>query len=93
MQHVLEHQFKGIRRKFEVLVWLVIFEKNKKLPFDSGCNVMKVEVVLKKMGVGKKMMPKCELLKSIPLHGQRLYCKICIYELEDHVWEKNLSSC
>ncbi len=30
MQHVLECQLKGIGKKFEVMVWLVAFEKKKK---------------------------------------------------------------
>ncbi len=37
-------------------------------------------------------MLKCELFKSIPIHGQRLNYRICVYELEYHVWEKGLSS-
>jgi hypothetical protein len=41
--------------------------------------------------VWKKMVPKCELLKSIPLHGERLNCGVNICELEDHVEEKGWS--
>jgi len=38
--------------------------------------------------VQKKIMSKCELPKSIPLHGQRLNYGIGVCELEDHVGEK-----
>jgi hypothetical protein len=31
-------------------VWFIIFQKNGKKPFDSGCKVMKVEVVLEDVG-------------------------------------------
>jgi len=45
-----------------------------------------------KKWVWEKMVLKCELFKSIPIHGQRLNYRIGVYELEDHVWEKGLSS-
>jgi hypothetical protein len=38
------------------------------------------------------MVPEQELLESIPLHIQGLNYGECIYELEDHVGEKALSS-
>jgi len=44
------------------------------------------------MWVQGKMVPKHELLKSIPLHIQELNCKKNVYELEDHVGEKALGS-
>jgi len=44
------------------------------------------------MWVEKKMVPKCELLESIPLHAQKLNCEINVRELEDHVEEEGLSS-
>ncbi len=37
-------------------------------------------------------MPKHELFENIPLYIQKLNCKENIYELEDHVGEKALSS-
>ncbi len=40
------------------------------------------------MWVWEKMVPKHELLESIPLHGQRSNCGINVYELEDHVGEE-----
>ncbi len=40
----------------------------------------------------EKMVPKHELLESIPLHGQRSNCGINVYELEDHVGEEGKSS-
>jgi len=40
------------------------------------------------MWVWEKMVPKRELLKSIPLHAQGLNYKVSICELEDHVGEK-----
>jgi hypothetical protein len=52
---------------------------------------MKVEVVSKEVGAGK-MVQKCELPESIPLHGQKLNYKVSICELEDHVGEKGWSS-
>jgi len=42
--------------------------------------------------VQEKMVPKHELLESIPLHAQRLNCGISICELEDHVGENKLNS-
>jgi hypothetical protein len=44
------------------------------------------------MWVWEKMVLKCELPKSIPLHEQGLNCGPNIYELEDHVKENGLSS-
>jgi hypothetical protein len=41
--------------------------------------------------VWKKIVPKRELLKSIPPHTQGLNCKACICELEDHDGEKGLN--
>jgi hypothetical protein len=38
------------------------------------------------------MVPKHKLPENIPLHDQRLNCKTCICELEDHVGEKGLNS-
>jgi hypothetical protein len=38
------------------------------------------------------MVPKCELLKSILLHGQGLNYRVDICALKDHVGEKGLSS-
>jgi hypothetical protein len=38
------------------------------------------------------MVPKCEVLKSIPLRIQNLNYKKNIYELKDHVGEEVLSS-
>jgi hypothetical protein len=38
------------------------------------------------------MVPKCELLESIPLHIQELNYGEGIYELVDHVGEKALNS-
>jgi hypothetical protein len=35
------------------------------------------------------MVPKHELPKSIPLHDQMLNCETNVYELEDHVGEKD----
>jgi len=49
---------------------------------------MKIEVVLK--DVWEKMVPKHELLDSIPLHAQGLKYEVNICELEDHVGEKGL---
>jgi hypothetical protein len=43
------------------------------------------------MWVLEKMVPKCELPKSIPLHAQGLNCETNFCELEDHVGEKGLS--
>ncbi len=40
----------------------------------------------------EKMVPIYELLKSIPLHTQELNYETNIYELEDHVKGKGLSS-
>jgi hypothetical protein len=37
------------------------------------------------------MVPKCELLESIPLHGQGFNYETCICELEDHVGEMGLN--
>jgi hypothetical protein len=31
MWHALERQFEGIKKKFEVLVWLAVFEKKQKV--------------------------------------------------------------
>jgi hypothetical protein len=42
------------------------------------------------MWVQGKMVPKHELLESIPLHIQELNCEKGVYELEDHVGEKAL---
>ncbi len=39
----------------------------------------------------EKMVPNCKVLKSIPLHGQRLNCGANICELEDHVREEGWS--
>ncbi len=39
----------------------------------------------------EKMVPKCELPESIPLHGQGLDCGANVHELEDHVGEKGWS--
>ncbi len=36
----------------------------------------------------RKMVPKCELLKSIPLHIQELKCEKGVCELEDYVGEE-----
>jgi len=44
-----------------------------------------------RMWVWEKMVPKCELPKSIPLYAQGLNCGTNIRELEDHVGEKGLS--
>ncbi len=41
--------------------------------------------------VWEKMVLKCELLESIPLHAQGLNYKIDVCELEDHIGEKKLS--
>jgi hypothetical protein len=38
------------------------------------------------------MVSKCKLFKNIPLHLQNLNCKENVYELEDHVGEKALTS-
>jgi hypothetical protein len=38
------------------------------------------------------MVPKCELLKSIPLHTQELNYETNICELEDHVEGMGLNS-
>jgi hypothetical protein len=38
------------------------------------------------------MVPKCELLKIIPLHVLELNYGVNIFELEDHVGEEALSS-
>jgi len=40
-----------------------------------------------KMWVQGKIMPKCKLFESIPLHVQELNYGKNIYELEDHVGE------
>ncbi len=45
---------------------------------------MKVEVVLKDVGVGK-MVPKNMLFKNFFLHVRGLNCRESIYELEYHV--------
>jgi hypothetical protein len=37
-------------------------------------------------------VPKCKLLKNIPLHVQELNCGDDVYELEDRVKEEALSS-
>jgi hypothetical protein len=37
------------------------------------------------------MVPKCELLESIPLHVQELKCEKGVYELEDYVGEEALN--
>jgi hypothetical protein len=42
--------------------------------------------------VQEKMVPKCELLESIPLHGQKFNYGANVCELEDHVGEKGWSS-
>jgi hypothetical protein len=39
----------------------------------------------------ENMVPKHELLESIPLHGQRLNYGANVYELEDHFGEKGWS--
>jgi hypothetical protein len=39
------------------------------------------------MWVQKKMVPKCKLHDSIPLHAQGLNYGTCICELEDHAGE------
>jgi hypothetical protein len=44
------------------------------------------------MWVWEKMVPKCELLESIPLHAQGPNYIVDICELEDHVGEKGLNS-
>jgi len=51
---------------------------------------VKVELVLG-LWVQRKMVPKCELLKSIPLHVQKLKCEKNVSELEDYVGEDTLS--
>jgi len=38
------------------------------------------------------MVPKCELLKNIPLHVQELTYGEGIYELVDDVWEEAINS-
>jgi hypothetical protein len=40
------------------------------------------------MWVRKKMVPKRELLKNIPLHAQKQNYRTNICELENHVGEK-----
>jgi hypothetical protein len=52
---------------------------------------MTIKVVLEDVGAGKKMVPKCELPKSIPLHNQWLNFETNVCELEDHVNENGLS--
>jgi hypothetical protein len=52
---------------------------------------MRVEVVSEEVGANQ-MVPKCELLENIPLHNQGLNQRTSVYELEDHVGEKGLSS-
>jgi hypothetical protein len=42
------------------------------------------------MWVEKKIVPKHELLESIPLHVQKL-CEENVYELKDHVEEETLN--
>jgi hypothetical protein len=49
---------------------------------------MKVKMVSKDM----KMVLECELFENIPLHIQKLNCRENVYELEDHVREKALTS-
>jgi hypothetical protein len=58
-------------------------KKGKKM-FDLKCKVMKVEMVLKNVGI-KKMVPKHMLFKYIFLHIQKLNCREGVYELENHV--------
>jgi hypothetical protein len=48
---------------------------------------MRVKVVSER----EKMVPKCELLESIPLHAQGLNYGISVCVLEDHVGEKGLN--
>jgi hypothetical protein len=43
------------------------------------------------MWVHGKIVLKCKLLESIPLHVPKLNCKKDIYELNDHVGEEALS--
>jgi hypothetical protein len=45
-----------------------------------------------RMWVWEKMVPKCELPKSIPLDVQGLNYRTSVCELKDHVGEKGLSS-
>jgi hypothetical protein len=49
---------------------------------------LKAEVVLEDW-VWEKMVPKCKLPKSIPLHAQGLNYKANVYELKDHVGERD----
>jgi hypothetical protein len=51
---------------------------------------VKIEVVFKDMGA-RKMVPKHELPKSIPLHNQGLNYGTNICGLKDHVGEKGWS--
>ncbi len=51
---------------------------------------MRIKVVLDRW-VREKMVPKHELPKRIPLHGQELNYGTSICELEDHVGEKGLT--
>ncbi len=51
--------------------------------------MVRIEVVSEDLW--EKMVPKHELLESIPLHAQRLNFGTCVCELEDHVGEKGLS--
>ncbi len=46
MRHALERQLERIGKKLEVLVWFIVFEESKKQPYDSGCNAMRVKMVL-----------------------------------------------
>jgi hypothetical protein len=37
-------------RKFKVLVWFVVFQKNKNKSFNSRCKAMKIELLSKGVG-------------------------------------------
>ncbi len=51
MGHVLECQFEGIGRKFEILVCSYSFKKNGEQPFDLGSSAVKAGVMLEDVGV------------------------------------------
>jgi hypothetical protein len=61
MWHALECQLKGIRKKFEVLIWLVVLKKNENQPFDLKCNVVRTTMVSKDVGAREKtqVVQKC----------------------------------
>jgi hypothetical protein len=49
--------------------------------------VIRVEVVSEYVNA-KEMVPKHELLENIPLHVQELNCEKNVYELKDHIGER-----